>query len=227
MSTSPAQILDQSPLTADTWLDNLDQRETLFVLAYVECLNVKRAAIEAGYPQSIAVSVAYGWVSKIQCTKPHVLAAIDFEMKRRASEVIVTRDMILRRMRALAFADVRRIVKWRPRIIEDIDEDSEEVAGKIVIRNTVTNQVEVYASDELDEETAAAIKSIKQDKDGNVTIELHDPKPALRDLGKYMGLLEDKRTIRFERAEERQPIDQAETAKQAAEAWQGLLGDDD
>lgn len=227
MSAIAPQILDQEPLTADTWLDNLDQMEALFVLRYVETMNVRQAAIDAGYAVSVAITKAYGWVSKSQSTKPHVLAAIDFDLKRRENQVLVTRDMWTRRARAIAFADPRKALRWGMRKVEAIDESDERTDGAVVIRETTIPTVEIIPSDELDDDTAAAIKSIKQDKDGSISYEFHPPVPALTLLGKHLGYLTDSKTIRFEASDQRQPVDAASSAKVAAEAWSAMLDDDE
>ena len=62
----------------------------------------------------------------------------------------------------------------------------------LVIKRTVNNHVALIDSDELDDDTAAAIAEISQNATGGVKLKMHDKKGALVDLGKHLGMFTEK-----------------------------------
>lgn len=217
MTENPDEITE---LDGDTWLDGLDEREQKFVHLYVNSLNVKRSALEAGYPLSVATSWAYYWasgrltpdndpVSHVKC-KPHVARAIKYALDLRKKEMIVSTDMVIRRLSAIAMADPRRAMKWGQK------------DGEVMRRNTVT----LNSSDEIDDDTAAAIKEIKQNADGTISLKFHDANQALAHLGKYLGIMDER--VRHLGADGGpvQLVTTEMTAKEAAEAFKRTLEGD-
>lgn len=228
MTRAQAEILaPNDALTDENWLDRLDQMEQGFVLAYIDCMDVRKAARTAGYAETVARSHAYTWLSKSNCSKPWVRDAVEFGLERLRNEQIVTREMVWKRMKAIAFVDVRKLVRWRTDKITETEED--DSSGLPVIREIVSNTVELASSEEIDDDTAAAIKSISQDQHGNVKIELHDPRPVLRDMAKRFGLIDDRLGIDVNVRLQGTDMQDANDARGAADAWQQMLegpGDD-
>ena len=66
-------------------------------------------------------------------------------------------------------------------------EDSEG----LVIR-AVVNEVVLVDSDDLDDDTAAAIQSVSQTATGGLTVKMYDKRAALVDLGKHLGMFKDE-----------------------------------
>lgn len=222
MTRAQAEILAPSDvLTDDNWLDKCDDMERAFVIAYIGSMSVPASARAAGYSPSMASTKAYGWVSKSNPTKPWVLEAVEFGLERLRNEQIVTREMVWKRMKAIAFVDVRKLVRWRTDKITETDED--DSSGLPVIREIVSNTVELASSEEIDDDTAAAIKSISQDQHGNVKIELHDPRPVLRDMAKRFGLIDDRLGIDVNVRLQGTSMEEADDARGAADAWQQML----
>jgi hypothetical protein len=52
-------------------------------------------------------------------------------------------------------------------------------------------QVIITDFDKLDNKTRLLIKSVKQDKDGVITVETHDPLSALKMLAEALGVMKD------------------------------------
>ncbi len=210
-------------LTDENWLDALDDMEREFVLRYVETMDVKNSAIAAGYERTTAMVKADGWVSRSSCTKPHVRAAIDFDLKRRETETLLTRDMVIRRLKAIAFFDPRSALSWRSQTIVDRDEADtlEGNDGVVTIREITTNSITLYGSAEISDEAAAAIKEIKQNADGGITLKFHDSNKALEMLGKYLGLLDEGLRVKCHDGGQL-AITHEHTAKQAADAWAAM-----
>ena len=64
--------------------------------------------------------------------------------------------------------------------------------GEMVVGDDVvqTNGVMLVPSDEIDNDTAAAISEIKQTNSG-IAIKFHDKKGALVDIGRHLGMFTD------------------------------------
>lgn len=220
-------IPDEIPaLTADTWHEGLDEREQLFVLEWLKDMNVKAAAIRAGYAETVAMTHAFGWLSKTQCTKPHVARAVEFFLEMRREALAADAYMIFEEVKAIALSDLRRIATWRAHRIEE--EDEEDVDGIVRVRTIVSNTIELVNSEDLADADAKAIKEITQDKDGNVTVKLHDKSRAITHLAKMLGL-GTTQTVKHVGAGGG-PITHVHvgmTAKEAADAWRDMIAGDD
>lgn len=182
-------------LTHDTWSNDLDAMEVAFVVAYTSgktIRNAYRSAIAAGYAESVARVKSYGWVGKGSCTKPAVRDAIEFLFRDKYSRHRMSADEVIAAIEGLARSDIRQVVTFRAHKVDDVDESEADSRGLVTIREVVSNTVEVIDSDELDDEAAATIKGIKQDKDGNVTVLQHDKVAALALLARHHGLADDR-----------------------------------
>ena len=62
----------------------------------------------------------------------------------------------------------------------------------LVVKNIVTNNVQLVASEDIDDDTAAAIAEISQNATGGIKLKLHDKKGALVDIGRHLGMFVDK-----------------------------------
>jgi phage terminase small subunit len=211
----------------------LNEKEQAFVLAYLKTMSPRRAALMAGYANSVAMTWAYVWVSgggdpalSNSQRKPHVTASIRFALDLRKKEAMVTADMVVRELTRIAFADPRNAITWRTGVITETDEGDSLNGDQVTIRETVSNTVSVIASDEIDDDTAAAIKEIRQNADGSISLKFHDKRAALADLGKHLGIMDD--SLRFKGHDGGPVVISPEAnAKQAADAWQAMKDADD
>jgi len=158
----------------------LDARERRFVGEYLIDLDPNRAAVAAGYSKTMASTKAYQWVSDGK-RKPHVYEAVKRAMQKRENRTEITQDKVLKEMAKLGFSDIRKALKWGPGL-GTIDTD----AGQIM-----TNGVLLVDSDELDDDTAASVAEIAQTAQG-IKIKLHDKRAALVDIGRHLGMFNDK-----------------------------------
>ena len=78
-------------------------------------------------------------------------------------------------------------MNWRSNVAE-AGEDPD--TGEPQLRSF--NEVTLTDSDTIDDETAAAISEVSQTKDGALKIKMHDKQAALVNLGRHLGILEDK-----------------------------------
>jgi phage terminase small subunit len=97
----------------------------------------------------------------------------------------VTAEMVIRELKRIATADIRKVVEWSGKEVRE-----EQKNGKIVVR--AANDVLLKASDEIDDDTAAAISEITLTKDG-LRVKLWPKDAALTTLARHLGLMDDTR----------------------------------
>jgi phage terminase small subunit len=153
----------------------ITQKQKRFVDEYLIDLNATQAAIRAGYkPKWVTTNVT----KLLENTS--VQKYLFERQKARSERTEITQDMVLRELAKIGFADIRKAVKWSPTMAEIVVEDS-------VVQ---TNGVLLVDSDQLDDDTAAAIAEIKQTQHG-IAIKFHDKKGALVDIGRHLGMFTD------------------------------------
>lgn len=178
-----------SNATWESMPPELDAKERRFVSEYLVDLDPKRAALAAGYSATVAASKAYQWVSNSK-VKPHVFGAVQKAMSARSERTEITADMVLKELAKIGFADIRKAIKWQGSLVTE--EDNQDGGDTLVIKNVVTNNVQLISSDDIDDETAAAISEISQNQGGGIKLKLHDKRAALVDIGKHLGMFTDK-----------------------------------
>lgn len=170
---------------AEEWENELTAKQRAFVREYLIDLNATQAAIRAGYSENTAYSIG-----QENLKKPEIASAIEAAMKIRSARTDITADRVLRELAKIGFADIRKAIKWHSHLINE--EDNPDGGDIAVIKTIVTNQVELVGSEDLDDETAAAISEISQNTSGGIKLKMHDKRAALVDLGKHLGIFTDK-----------------------------------
>jgi phage terminase small subunit len=156
----------------------LTDKQWMFCLEYIVDLNGTQAAIRAGYPAESAGQVAYE-----NLRKPHIAEAISELIAERTG---VTRTTVLNELGRIGFADIRKVVSWRPEIaLEEVDGPDTDPKEVLVSR------VLVKASHSIDDDTAAAIKSVSQGANGVIKVEMHDKPNALEKIARALGMYQD------------------------------------
>ena len=113
------------------------------------------------------------------------------ERERRMHEKFeVTKERILAEYAKIGFADIRKTVRWHGELITE--EDNPDGGDVLVIKNIYDNCVELISSDEIDDETAAAISEVSQTPQGGLKIKFHDKKGALDSMSKTLGMFVEK-----------------------------------
>lgn len=170
---------------AEEWENELTPKQRAFVREYLIDLNATQAAIRAGYAEVSASAEGSRLLGNVK-----VAAAVEAAMKSRAERTDITADRVLKELAKIGFADIRKAVKWQSAMITE--EDNPDGGDIAVIKTIVTNTVQMVASDELDDETAAAIAEVSQNATGGVKIKLHDKRAALVDIGRHLGMFKDR-----------------------------------
>jgi phage terminase small subunit len=169
----------------DDWESELTAKQRAFVREYLIDLNATQAAIRAGYSEKTATVIGAE-----NLTKPNIASAIESAMKNRADRTDITADRILKELAKIGFSDIRKAIKWQGTLVTE--EDNPDGGDTLVIKNVVTNNVTLISSDEIDDETAAAISEISQNTSGGIKLKFHDKRAALVDMGKHLGMFTDK-----------------------------------
>lgn len=170
---------------SEAWENELTAKQRAFVREYLIDLNATQAAIRAGYSEKTARSIGDENLSK-----PDIAAAIEAAMKIRADRTDITADRVLKELAKIGFADVRKAIKWQGSLVTE--EDNPDGGDTLVIKNVVTNNVQLISSDDIDDDTAAAISEISQNSNGGIKLKLHDKRAALVDIGKHLGMFVDR-----------------------------------
>lgn len=170
---------------SEEWENELTAKQRAFVREYLVDLNATQAAIRAGYSENSAQEQGYQLLQKTS-----VAEAISAAMELRSKRTDITADRILTELAKIGFSDIRRAVKWRSSLITE--EDNPEGGDVAVIKNIVTNNVQLVASNDIDDDTAAAVAEISQNAQGGLKIKLHDKRAALVDMGRHLGMFKDK-----------------------------------
>jgi phage terminase small subunit len=170
---------------SEEWENELTPKQRAFVREYLIDLNATQAAIRAGYSENTAYSIG-----QENLKKPEIEKAISQAMELRAKRTDITADRVLKELAKIGFADIRRAVKWQSSLIHE--EDNPEGGDIAIIKTIVTNQVQLVSSEEIDDDTAAAVSEISQNSTGGLKIKLHDKRAALVDIGKHLGMFTDK-----------------------------------
>ena len=153
-------------------LGELSPQHQRFVQEYLVDLNGAQAAIRAGYSAKTARKQASALV-----TNPDIWNAIQSEMAKRGERTEITAERVLRELGKIAFSDIRNVATW------------------------TENGVEFHPSEELDDDTAAAISEVSEkrttkpggkDKDAlvdtHLKVKMHDKLKALEMCARHLGM---------------------------------------
>lgn len=168
----------------------LTEKQKIFCNEYLIDLNATRA-YKVAYPNVTRDETAAAAASRL-LRNVKVKAYIDERMKEREKRTEVTQDKVLKELAKIGFANTTDYVNVTEKECEEniTDED-----GKIIGTKIKRYQfVEIYNTDELDEDKKSAIAEIKQGKDG-IELKLHDKVKTLELMGRHLGMFIDKTEI--------------------------------
>lgn len=162
----------------------LTPRQLRFVEEYLIDLNATQGAIRAGYSPKTANEQGARLLANV-----NIARAVAEAQKNRSVRTKITQDMVLTELAKIGFSDIRKVVKWQSDLITT--EDAED-GDTLVVKTVVTNGVQLISSEEVDDDTAAAISEISQNNTGGIKVKFHDKKGALVDIGKHLGMFKDQ-----------------------------------
>lgn len=147
----------------------LTGKQDKFVTEYLKDLNATQAAIRAGYSKKTARIIAAQNLSKV-----NIQAAIEAGQARRRHRMDVSVDSVVAELAKLGFYDIRKAVEWGN--VPEMDGDGE----------IQSYPVKLVPSDDVDDDTAAAITEVSLTRDG-VKVKLADKRAALESLLKHLS----------------------------------------
>lgn len=145
----------------------LTAKQERFVAEYLIDLNATQAAIRAGYSKQTADKQGSQLLGKTR-----VAAAIAGAKAKRNKRTEISQDRVVSELAKLGFYDIRKAVRW----------------GDIPSREgeDFSYPVEMISSDDIDDDTAAAISEVALTAQG-VKIKMADKRAALEALLRHMG----------------------------------------
>ena len=162
--------------------EKLTDLQKKFIKEYLIDLNITAAALRAGYSEKTAYSIGQETFNK-----PHIQAAIQKEMDKRARRTEITADKVLEEYAKLGFSDVTDYLQVvTERILVGHDKETGEPISDIsqfVLMKDTAN---------IPKSKLAAISEIKQAKDGSISFKLHDKKGALDSIAKHLGMFAER-----------------------------------
>lgn len=115
-------------------------------------------------------------------------------------KLAISKEAVLSELAKIGFADIRKAVSWRGNLTRETD--NPDGGDVLVIREITNQQVRLIDSDQIDDDTAAAIAEVRQSPTGGLSIKLHDKKGALVDIARLCGYVTEKHEHIVHRAEQ-------------------------
>lgn len=158
----------------------LTAKQRRFVEEYLVDLNATQAAIRAGYSSKTAASIG-----EENLRKPDIAKAVQEAQEKRSKRTEITQDAVLRELAKIGFADIRKVVRWGNTTLQaGVDDEGNPTTE-------VHHGLVLVSSDEIDDDTAAAIAEVSEGREG-LKVKFHDKKGALVDIGRHLGMFKDR-----------------------------------
>lgn len=175
----------------------LPAKHEAFCKAVADGMTATDAYLWAGYkssPKAAGISASRLLGNAAIQARIQVLLQQKQQIEQKATELAaeklaISKEKVLAELAKIGFSDIRKAVKWHGSLIQESDQpDGGDV---LVVKNTYSNHVSLIGSDEIDDETAAAIAEVSQSPTGGLKIKLHDKKGALVDIGRHLGMFKE------------------------------------
>lgn len=160
-------------------MPKLNARQQRFVKEYLIDLNATQAAIRAGYSAKTA-----GAMGHENLKKPEIATAIAEGQVERARKLDITAERVLQEVARIGFSDVRKLFSESGQLkpIHELDDDTAAVVASIEVSDR-------------------AIPGGEGDTERVTKIKAWDKGSALGQLGKHLGLFNDKLVLGEDLAE--------------------------
>lgn len=153
-------------------------KRATFIREYLTDLNATQAAIRAGYSKRTAALIGAE-----NLKKPYVAEAIRIAMAERAAKTEITAERVLRELAKIGFANMDNFMKLTPdgSAVLDFSNLTPEQAAAI-------SEITVEEFMDGAGEEARPVRRVK--------FKLHDKRAALVDIGRHLGMFNDKLTLK-------------------------------
>lgn len=158
--------------------DNLTAKQRMFVAEYLIDLNATQAAIRAGYSVKTARQMG-----EENLSKPDIQGAIQKAMEERAKRTQITQDAVLEKLWKICSDDIKNYLSFKTvKTVVERDDD-----GKPIIDYKTV--VDLKDSDDID---TWNISEVSLGRDGQFKFKTHCKDNALVQVGKHLGMFNDK-----------------------------------
>ncbi len=140
---------------------SLTPKQERFVAEYLIDLNATQAAIRAGYSEKTAQQQGSRLLLNVL-----VQEAIAKGREKTAAKLEITKERIVEELAKIAFADIRKAVRWGKSPIDTTSENASPNGLGIY-------PVELVPSEEIEDEIAAAVSEVSLTQTG-IKIKMHD-----------------------------------------------------
>lgn len=158
-------------------------RHERFAQALASGMSATDAYADAGYSGDRTAASRLSTNVNVQARVAEILSA-------GAERAEINQEMVLRELAKIGFSDIRKAIKWNGHLVTE--EDNPDGGDVLVVKTIVSNHVTLIDSEDLDDDTAAAIAQISQNATGGISLKMHDKKGALVDIGRHLGMFRDK-----------------------------------
>jgi phage terminase small subunit len=156
----------------------LTLKQTKFVDEYLIDLNATQAAIRAGYSEKTANRIASENLSKLD-----VQSYLQKRQKELQNHANITPEKVIDELTHIAFDDIKNYLSFRTEKTQVGESDN---GSPILAYDTI---VDLKDSDTIDTRN---ISEISKGRDGQFKFKLYSKDNALVQLGKYLGMFNDK-----------------------------------
>jgi phage terminase small subunit len=157
----------------------LTAKQQAFVDEYLIDFNGTRAALTAGYSAKTAKDIASQNLTKLNIQK-----ALNKAKAERSERTKVTQDQVLAELEKIGFSDIRKTARWGRSPIDEKSKNADPNGLGLY-------PVELIPSEEIDDDTAAAVSEISLTQNG-IKIKMYDKQTALLHIGKHLGMFPTK-----------------------------------
>jgi len=163
-----------------------------FVQEYKIDLNATQAAIRAGYCKNTAYSMGHQLLKKLE-----IAEAIEHELELCCERTRVTKDKIIRELARIGFANIGTIL--------------DDASGGLL---------DGLSEDDLAAVSTVKTKTLRTDKDSDDIIlereiKFHDKGKALEQLGRHLGMFNDKLDLTISKSQEEAEAEMKEMVDRA------------
>jgi len=170
--------------------DSLTDKQKAFCEEYIIDLNATQAAIRAGYSQESAENIGFE-----NLRKPKIEKEIRRLKKARSKRTEITADRVLEELASVGYSKITDY-------LEVVEKDvvvgyKKDASGQYDYEQPIVRTqkvVEIKETKEMDPDAIKAISEIKHGKHG-ISLKLYDKLKALDNIGRHLGMWNDKLEI--------------------------------
>ncbi len=212
----------------DKPIEQLTEKELLFCFRFAHSLNATQSYMKA-YECSYASAHANAFRLM---AKDSIKAEIQRLKEIKYQSLMINIDDIVEKRMRIAFSDITNFIEFgqvekvigtiKRKVINISTNQEEEIEFPLT---NLVNGAQLKNSTEVD---GSIVKSVKVDKDGGASIELHDPQKSMEWLERYfMWNPMDKHKVAFDKAKLRLEEEKVKVQQEELKLAQRKAGDDD